>query len=158
MTDNRQRRGTTTPVHVTFAPRYQQRHSLPSVVSADLDQHILNGLTLAGVVVCCMSTLYGIFHVDVFLRAYQLPYSTYSFGRILFSILSTASTLFGAWWLDSQVATNRVERCDLVGCLGVLLAVCFVIPFGRFWAPDDLTGNLPWYWQALNGEGKREAL
>lgn len=125
----------------------RKRHSLPSIFSADLDQEILQGLTIAGVVVCCLRTIFALFHVELFLRAYQLPYATYSFGRVLFSVLSTGFTLVGARWLDSKVATTRLERIDLVGWLGILLAFSFILPFGRFWQPD--ADSL--YWQAFDG-------
>ncbi|CAB9525409.1 Transmembrane protein 180 [Seminavis robusta] len=112
---------------------HRLRNIPKAFTTADLDQHILRGLTLAGVVLCCLDTLFGLFHVDLFLRAYHLPLTTYSFGRIVFSACSTASTLWAVGWLDSQVASRKLDRSDLVGCLGVLLSISFVLLFGRFW-------------------------
>lgn len=115
--------------------------------TADLGQHILFGLSFAGVAVCCFSTIFELFHVDVFLRAYELPNSTYSVGRILFSIASTASSLWGAWWVDSQVASTQLQRFELVGFSGLLLSIAFILPFGRFWTWHDNA----WYWHLLDG-------
>ena len=136
-----------------------------------LDPHILRGLTIAGVVTYCFNTLFGLFHVDVFLRAYQLPYTTYSVGRFVYGVTSTIASLWGAWWIDSQVAmagttstttknsnghnkdnhhnhSKIIEhRSDVVGCLGVLLSLSFVMPFCRFWQHESGVG----LWQVLDG-------
>jgi hypothetical protein len=87
-------------------------------------------LTLAGMAASILVTIFGLFHVDVFLRVYRLPLHVYSTGNIVFSIVSTTNDLFGAWFLD--YAATRMARCDLIGVSGCIFAFCFLTPFFRW--------------------------
>lgn len=81
-------------------------------------------LTLAGMCSSLLSTVFGLFHVDVFLRVYQLPWHSYSVGTLVFAAINTANDVLGAWLLDT-VATKR-NRSDLIGVSGVIFALFFL--------------------------------
>ena len=89
-------------------------------------QQYMLALTLAGMCSSLLSTIFGLFHVDVFLRVYQLPLHAYSTGSIVFSIINTANDVLGAWLLDAVVATNKMDRSDMIGVSGVIFCVCFL--------------------------------
>ena len=91
--------------------------------------HLMIGLTMAGVASALLQTMFSLFHVDVFLRAYQLPLASYSFGSFVFPIVNTINNLLGAWLVDS-IAT-RMPRTDLIGITGCVFSVCFLGPFFR---------------------------
>jgi hypothetical protein len=101
------------------------------------DSQFMIALTIAGVAFSLLVTVFGLFHVDVFLRAYRLPYQTYSFGNVVFAIINTANDFFGAWLLDS--AASRINRSDLIGISGCIFAVCFLTPFFRWKEPSSNT-------------------
>jgi hypothetical protein len=88
------------------------------------------GLNIAGVAMSMLVTVYGLFYVDIFLRAYRLPVATYSNGTLIFAVVNTANDFFGAWFLDS--AAQRIPRSDMIGYVGVLFAVMFLAPFFRW--------------------------
>ena len=102
----------------------------------DSSQFML-ALTIAGVAFSLLVTVFGLFHVDIFLRAYRLPLQTYSFGNVVFAIINTANNFFGAWLLDS--AACRTNRSDLIGISGCIFAVCFLTPFFRWKEPSSNT-------------------
>jgi hypothetical protein len=81
-------------------------------------------LTLSGMCCALLSTVFGLFHIDVFLRVYQLPLHAFSTGSVVFSIINTANDLLGAWLLD--VAATKIDRSDLIGVSGVLFSLCFL--------------------------------
>jgi Na+/melibiose symporter-like transporter len=85
------------------------------------------GLTIAGVGSALLTTTFSLFHVDVFLRVYELPLSTYATGNVIFGIINTANDLVGSWMVDAA-ATNG-GRSDWIGLAGCLFAVCFLTPF-----------------------------
>mmetsp|Transcript_24383 Transcript_24383/g.57782 ORF Transcript_24383/g.57782 Transcript_24383/m.57782 type:complete len:602 (+) Transcript_24383:276-2081(+) len=87
-------------------------------------------LTMAGTAASLLVTIFGLFHVDVFLRVYRLPLHSYSTGNIVFSIVNTTNDLLGAWLLD--YAATKMARCDLIGISGCFFAVCFLAPFFRW--------------------------
>jgi hypothetical protein len=93
----------------------------------------LIGLTIAGVASSLLTTIFGLFHVDVFLRAYKLPLVTYSVGNFVFSILNTANNLLGAWIVDS--AATWMDRSELIGVSGCIFSICFLTPFFRWIEP-----------------------
>jgi len=93
-------------------------------------QQFMMGLTIAGVATCLLVTTFGLFHVDVFLRVYNLPLETYSRGNVVYAVVNTFNDFLGAWLMDS-LASRSVNRSDLIGISGSLLALCFLIPFGR---------------------------
>eukprot|EP00934_Nitzschia_sp_Nitz4_P005787 Nitzschia sp. Nitz4//scaffold426_size8320//5308//6807//NITZ4_009128-RA/size8320-processed-gene-0.4-mRNA-1//1//CDS//3329551618//5777//frame0 len=99
----------------------------------------LTGLTVAGVASCLLVTTFGLFHVDVFLRVYQLPLTTYSGGNIIFAIINTVNDFVGAWFLDN-VASGLIHRSDLIGISGVLFSICFLSPFFRWATPSKWDG------------------
>jgi ABC-type multidrug transport system fused ATPase/permease subunit len=99
----------------------------------DFGSQYMLGLTVAGVASSLLTTIFGLFHVDVFLRAYKLPLVTYSVGNFLFSILNTANDLLGAWIVDS--AAIWMDRSDLIGVSGCIFAICFLSPFFRWIEP-----------------------
>ena len=94
-------------------------------------------LTIAGVAFSLLFTVFGIFHVDVFLRAYRLPLQTYSFGNVLFAIIYPTSDFLGAWLVDSAAA-NRINRSDLIGISGFIFSLCFLTPFFRWKEPSSI--------------------
>jgi len=110
------------------------RHSPPE----QLGKHVLLGLTVAGVASSILTTIFGLFHVDVFLTAYALPLPTYSLGSFVFSIINTANDLAGAWLVD-HIATT-MARSDLVGISGCIFAFCFLTPFFRWQQPSQWDG------------------
>lgn len=87
------------------------------------------GMTIASVAASILTTVFGLFHVDLFLQAYQLPLPTYSLGSFLFSVINTANDLAGAWFLDAIAIS--MSRSDLVGVSGCLFSLCFLAPFFR---------------------------
>jgi ABC-type multidrug transport system fused ATPase/permease subunit len=99
----------------------------------DFGSQYMLGLTIAGVASSLLTTIFGLFHVDVFLRAYKLPLVTYSVGNFVFSILNTANDLLGAWIVDS--AATSMDRSDLIGVSGCIFAICFLAPFFRWIEP-----------------------
>jgi hypothetical protein len=118
-------------------PASNRRHRRPQVGSSKpgalggevLTRNVLVGLTVAGVAQALLTTVFRLFHVDVFLQAYHLPLSSYANGSFIVSMVSTVSTLVGAWVLD-HTATKRY-RHDLVGQAGCLFVLCFLTPFFR---------------------------
>ena len=99
----------------------------------DFGSQYLLGLTIAGVATSLLATIFGLFHVDVFLRAYKLPLVTFSVGNFVFSILNTANNLLGAWIVDSTAIW--MDRSDLIGVSGCIFAICFLTPFFRWKEP-----------------------
>jgi hypothetical protein len=93
-------------------------------------QHVMMGLNIAGVAATCLTTIFGLFHVDVFLRAYELPLPVYSAGSVIFAIVNTANDVAGAWLVD-HVATT-MPRSDLVGISGCVFCLAFLTPFFRY--------------------------
>jgi hypothetical protein len=100
-------------------------------------QHVMIGLTIAGVASHLLTTIYGLFHVDLFLRAYELPLPTYSLGSFVFSIINTMNDVAGAWLVD-HVAMTRA-RSDMIGMSGCLFALLFLTPFFRW--PRNTVNN-----------------
>lgn len=101
--------------------------------SSQSDQFLL-ALNIAGVASFLLVTVFGLFHVDVFLRAYRLPLEAFSTGNMIFSVVNTSNDFLGAWFLDS-VATNR-KRSDLIGISGFIFALLFLMPFYRWKEPS----------------------
>jgi Na+/melibiose symporter-like transporter len=110
-------------------------------------QHVMMGLTIAGVASSMLATIFGLFHVDVFLRAYELPLPTYSLGSFLFSIISTANNVAGAWLVDHVALT--MPRSDLVGTSGCLFALLFLTPFFR-WPKSNIVSRQSPFWDGLH--------
>ena len=99
-----------------------------------MSRNLLLGLTVAGVASTLLTTVFRLFHVDVFLKAYELPLSSYSSGNFIFSVINTVNDLVGAWIVDQSSATT-IERSDMVGWAGVVFALCFLTPFFRWKSP-----------------------
>ena len=93
------------------------------------------GLTIAGLAASLLTTIFGLFHVDIFLRVYQLPLATYSIGNVIFSFINTANDVLGAWLVDS--AATWMNRSDLIGTTGCIFSVCFLTPFFRWREPSS---------------------
>lgn len=93
-------------------------------------ERFLQGLTLAGVAASLLTTVFSIFHVDVFLRVYELPLHSFATGNIIFGFINTINDLLGAWWVDTR-ATQQ-SRSAMVGVAGCVLSVCFLAPFFRW--------------------------
>jgi Na+/melibiose symporter-like transporter len=107
----------------------------PSTSPDHYDQQFLLGLTIAGAASVLLTTVFSLFHVDVFLRVYDLPLSVFATGNFIFSFINTANDLAGAWFVD-HVAT-KASRSSLVGLSGCIFAVCFLAPYFR---PQHLSG------------------
>lgn len=97
-----------------------------------MTRNLLLGLTVAGVASTLLTTVFRLFHVEVFLKAYELPLSSYSNGNFIFSIINTVNDLIGAWIVDQSSATTTIERSDMVGWAGMVFALCFLTPFFRW--------------------------
>jgi hypothetical protein len=110
-------------------------------------QHVMMGLTIAGVASSMLATIFGLFHVDVFLRAYELPLPTYSLGSFIFSIINTANDVAGAWLVDHVALT--MPRSDLIGISGCLFALLFLTPFFR-WPHTNLVTLQSPVWDGLH--------
>lgn len=118
---------------MTPSPTHRRRGSTTEVMG----KNVLMGLSVAGVALSLLTTVFGMFHVDVFLQAYQLPLPVFSLGSVVFSVLNTANNLAVAWWIDHTATTT--SRSDLIGLSGCLFTLAFLIPFFRLWETD-----IPW--------------
>ena len=110
------------PMHPTSSFRQQRKPDL------HYGPQFLLGLTIAGVGSALLATVFSLFHVDVFLRVYDLPLSTYATGNVIFGIINTANDLVGSWMVDAAAATSG-GRSEWIGISGCLFAVCFLTPF-----------------------------
>jgi ABC-type transport system involved in cytochrome c biogenesis permease component len=96
------------------------------------------GLTLAGTASSFLTCLFSLFHLQVFLQAYQLPLGVYSIGSSIFAVINTANDVAGAWLVDSLAGHHRDRdhrgwpRHYYVGISGCLFALCFLTPFFRY--------------------------
>lgn len=126
---NKQRR---TPQRTSLSPNRQESAITMARQSEKQDPHygprFLMGLTIAGVGSALLTTIFSLFHVDVFLRVYDLPLATYAKGNVVFGIINTANDLTGAWLVDAAAATHG-NRAEWIGLSGCLFAVCFLTPF-----------------------------
>ena len=93
--------------------------------------HLLVGLTVAGVASTLLTTVFSLFHVDVFLSAYELPLASYSRGSFIFSVINTLNDVVGAWVVDQSSAAS-IDRSDMVGLAGCVFCLCFLTPFFRW--------------------------
>ena len=90
----------------------------------EFGRHFATALTIAGIGLSLLMTVFSPFHVDVFLRVYRLPLQTYSIGNVIITLITTANDLIGAYFLD--MAATKMNRSDLVGISGSILALCFL--------------------------------
>ena len=118
-------------------PSYEQTSNfqIPRSKRDAYGAQFMFGLTIAGLASSLLTTIYGLFNVDVFLRVYKLPLSTYSVGNVIFSVINTANDVLGAWLVDS-VAT-WMNRSDLIGIAGCMFSICFLTPFFRWTEPSS---------------------
>ena len=84
--------------------------------------------TFHGVLNACLAAQK--FYVDVYLRVYDLDLAVYGTGNLLFSVISTADTVVGAWIVDSFA--HDTSRSSIIGVSGCLFAVGFLSPFFRW--------------------------
>ena len=101
----------------------------------------LIGLGIAGLGGTLVADVFGMFYVDCFLRAYELPMRVFGVGSAIFAVINTANDVAGAYLLDWYAApsndnnnNNTKKREDLVGLSGCLFALSFLGPFFR-WGP-----------------------
>jgi hypothetical protein len=130
-------RPTSTGTHDNIWPNSPSRHSTKkkhnTISSGEFStishhpesQQLLLALNVASVASFILVTVFGLFHVDVFLRAYKLPLQTFSTGNLIFSVVNTSNDFFGAWFLDS-IASKR-SRSDLIGISGGKLSSSFAL-------------------------------
>ena len=119
----------------------------------DLEVAALLGLWVAGIAGSLVADMFGLFQVDVFLRAYQLPINVYSIGSAIFAFINTANDVGGAWLVDWYASSVHRKRHQLVGLSGCLYAACFLTPFfrwqrdagNRFWDGLHFVGSLSLY-------------
>lgn len=109
--------------------RLENNHANSKTHSWDpmLSRNVLMGLTVAGVAQALLTTIFRLFHVDVFLEAYQLPLESYSNGSLAVSIITTISSVVGAWMVDKTA--TRKNRTTSVGQTGIYFVACFLTPF-----------------------------
>ena len=97
--------------------------------SKPIEKQVRAGLAVAGVGFSMLTTVFGLFHVNTFLKVYRLDPQVFSGGSVIFSIVNAANDVGGAWMVD-QLAL-KYKRSDLVGLTGCLFALCAVTPFFR---------------------------
>ena len=93
----------------------------------DLSRNVLMGLNVAGVAQALLTTMFRLFHVNVFLQSYKLPLESYSNGSFVVSIITTVTSVVGSWMVDAT-ATQR-DRTESVGQAGFYFVACFLTPF-----------------------------
>jgi Na+/melibiose symporter-like transporter len=122
------------PQTPTLRSRKYLNSKTPTVtISSDEESYsseFLLGLTLAGVAASLLSTVFGLLHVDVFLRVYELPLPSFATGSLVFGVINTAIDLVGGWCVDAHA--TRQSRSNMVGVAGCFLAVGFLAPFFRW--------------------------
>lgn len=87
-------------------------------------QQFMMALTIAGMGLSLLVTVFSLFHVDVFLRVYRLPLHAYSTGNLIFTVVNTSNDVLGAYLLDE--AATRMNRSDLIGISGCILSMFFL--------------------------------
>ena len=106
------------------------QESSTSVISAaknydhEFSRQFSMALTIAGMGLSLLVTIFALFHVDVFLRVYRLPLRAYSTGNLFITVVNTFNDLVGAFFLDA--AATKMNRSDLIGLAGVLLSLGFL--------------------------------
>ena len=121
------------PLLQTLRSRKHTGFTVPNSITEAEDSYskeFLQGLTLAGVATSLLTTVFGLIHVDVFLRVYELPLQTFATGNLMFGVVNTANDLIGAWWVDTQA--TRQSRSGMIGVAGCFLAVSFLASFFRW--------------------------
>ena len=96
----------------------------------ELSRNVLMGLNVAGVAQALLTTIFRLFHVDVFLEAYKLPSESYSNGSLAVSVITTVSSVVGSWMVDTTA--RRRDRTESVGHTGFYFVACFLTPFYGF--------------------------
>jgi len=125
--DARQRRTIATrAIQSRSSPDFSQENSSKGTHR----QQFLIGLSIAGLASTLLTTIYGLFYVDVFLRVYDLSLSIYATGNLIFSFVTTANTVVGAWIVDAFA--HESSRSSIIGVSGCLFAFCFLSPFFRW--------------------------
>ena len=124
--DARHRRASTRAIQSRASPDY----SHDDYTKDDQTPQFLVGLTIASLASTLLTTLYELFYVDFFLRIYELPLETFGGGNVLFSLISTTTTVAGAWFVDSYA--HQSSRSDIIGISGCLFALAFLAPFFRW--------------------------
>lgn len=90
----------------------------------EFGQQFTMALTIAGMGLSLLVTVFALFHVDMFLRVYRLPLRAYSTGSLVITVVNTSNDLLGAYLLDA--AATKINRSDLIGLSGTILALCFL--------------------------------
>ena len=90
----------------------------------EFGEQFMMALTIAGMGLSLLVTVFALFHVDVFLRVYKLPLHAYSTGNLIITVVNTSNDLLGAYLLDA--AATKMNRSDLIGLSGTILALCFL--------------------------------
>lgn len=123
--DTRHRRASTRTIQSSASSDYShddyKNHQPPQ---------FLVGLTIASLASTLLSTLYELFYVDFFLRIYELPLETFGGGNVVFSLISTSTTVAGAWFVDSYA--HQSSRSNIIGLSGCLYSFAFLSPFFRW--------------------------
>lgn len=101
----------------------------------EFGEQFMMALTIAGMGLSLLVTVFALFHVDVFLRVYRLPLRAYSTGNLIITVVNTSNDLLGAYLLDA--AATKMNRSDLIGLSGTILALCFLAPFFRWKDPSE---------------------
>jgi len=110
----------------------------PSESFHHLDGNVLNGLSVASVALFSLVSVFELFHVETFLKAYRLPLRTYKVGSAAFTLINTANNVAGAWIVDHIAAATATTaragtaRGDITGISGCVFALCFLFPFFRW--------------------------
>ena len=112
--------------HIHRASQISSSTATYSAKSQDyqFSQQFSMALNISGIALSSLVTVFGLFHVDVFLRVYRLPLRAYSTGNLAFTVVNTSNDVLGAWLLDA--AATRMHRSDLIGISGSLFALCFL--------------------------------
>ena len=130
-TKQRRRPSSDTPITLTLT---EEECSKKSIIAGggtrELSRNVLMGLNVAGAAQALLTTIFRLFHVDVFLQSYKLPLESYSSGTFVVSVVTTISSVVGSWMVDTT-ATKR-DRTESVGQTGFYFVACFLTPFYGF--------------------------
>ena len=95
-----------------------------------LSKKRLLGIAIGFIALTPLTTAFSLFHVDLFLTAYELPLASYAVGNAIYAFINTANDVGGAWLVDSL--GQKTDRSRILSITGILFAFCFLTLFFRF--------------------------
>jgi len=114
-----------------------------------LSKKRLLGIAIGFIALTPLTTAFSLFHVDLFLTAYELPLASYAVGNAIYAFINTANDVGGAWLVDSL--GQKTDRSRILSITGILFAFCFLTLFFRF---DKIlfgsTSSIPSSWPLIH--------